>query len=129
MPKDIGENDSSDSEKNFGDQVHHDAEPNTSKHTDDEFMDDDDEATMSETEESAAQIGARTTSNFDDEAWKSSFDVDQLHQLRELFNTRQKQTEEEDEQKLFDALKERNTDELKSLRQVSMICFIYWTLP
>lgn len=118
MPKDSG--DSSDSEKNF--EVQHDADPGPSKHTDDdEFMDDDDEATLSGAEESAARISkrnTRTASNLDDEVWKGSFEVNQLHQLRELYNTRQKRTEEDDEQELLDALKERNTDELQSLRQV-----------
>lgn len=123
MPKEQDGNDSSDSEKNFGDQVHHDAKPGPSKHTDDEFMDDEDEGTLSGAEESAARVAKRSTrtaSNFDDGAWTDSFDVDQLHQLRELYNTRQERTEEDDEQELLDALKERNTDELQSLRQVSI---------
>jgi hypothetical protein len=63
--------------------------------------------------------------NIDNDIWtkSGSFDVDRLHQLRELYQTHQKRTEEDDEQEYFDSLKERNTDELQSLRQVSIFYF------
>jgi hypothetical protein len=88
--------DSSDSEKNF------DEEP-----TKDDFLD--------ESGDEGDEPG-----KIRDDLWgRSSFDFDQLHQLRELYNTRRKNAaEEEDEQEYLDALKERNTDELQSLRQV-----------
>ncbi|KAI6175489.1 UDP-galactose transporter [Aphelenchoides bicaudatus] len=122
--------DSSDSEKNFD--LHnqdHELKPGTSQNVDEVFMDDDDE------EEPPATIqerAARTASSvLENEVWmrKGSFDVNQLHQLRELYNTQNKQTEEEDEQALLDALKERNTDELKSLRQVSAVLENFETQP
>lgn len=144
MSKEHGNNDSSGSEKNFdiSDDVgtsgnileqplnmfrqysHHIVADQTSKNlNEDEFVDDDDDSVDEPVlEDSPAMVSnraTRTASNLED--WGGSFDVDQLHQLRELYQNRQKQTEEDDEQKLLDALKERNTDELQSLRQATAV--------
>lgn len=135
------DNNSSDSEKNFdiSDQASTSFDPTPKRNLPDildtldlvdDFVDESgDEMAVDDEENKAARVSDRArfaNASTDDGLWGKigSSDVDQLHQLRELYQTRQKRTEEDDEQEYLDLLKESNTDELQSLRQASLFSLL-----